>query len=158
MPQPNLLHPVKVVFELIDRDNTLMDENAREPVRQAVRKGAQPNTGEQTRIKAQISFYFAGAKLDYAEWLRIGVLDRTVGYVSLRFKDMKRKGLLTFDVDGNFDQIRIKRGDRIVRLGKRNVDLYVTGFKDFAHYPNLDQTMIQVNFDDRNPTHQKGDL
>lgn len=157
-PQPNLIHPVKVTFELLDRDNTLWDDQAREPVRQAVRKGAQPNTGSRVTIKGQISFYFAGAKLDYPEWLREGVLERTVGYVSLRFKDMKKAGLLTYDVDGKFDEIKIKRGDRIVYLEKRPTDLYVTGFKDFAHYPGFGQTMIQVNFDDRNPSAQKGDL
>jgi hypothetical protein len=32
------------------------------------------------------------------------------------------------------------------------------GFKDFAFYPNLDQTLVQVNFEDRNPAVQSGDL
>jgi hypothetical protein len=158
MPIPNLIHPVKVTFELLDRDNTLWDDQAREPVRQAVRKGADPNTGERVTIKGQISFYFAGAKLDYPEWLREGVLERTVGYVALRFKDMARQGLLTYDADNKFDEIRIKRGDRIITLGHRPTDLYVTGFKDFAHYPKLKQTMIQVNFDDRHPSAQDGNL
>lgn len=158
MPQPNLIHPVDVTFELVDPDNTLWDNQAREPVRQAVRKGAQPNTGERITIKAQISFYFAGAKLDYNEYLREGLLERTVGYVAMRFKDMKKKGLLTLTAEGKFDEIRIKKGDRIVYLERRPVDLYVTGFKDFGHYPKLGQTLIQVNFDDRHPSAQKGDL
>ena len=158
MPVPTLIHPVRVTFELLDRDNTLFDDQAREPVRQAVRKGAQPNTGERVTIKGQVSFYFAGAKLDYPEWFREGVLERTVGYVALRFRDMKKLGLLTLTAEGKFDEIRIKRGDRIVYLERRPVELYVTGFKDFAHYPGLGQTMIQVNFDDRHPSTQTGDL
>lgn len=158
MPIPSLIHPVKVTFELLDRDNTLWDDQAREPVRQAVRKGANPNTGSRVTIKGQVSFYFAGAKLDYPEWLREGVLERSVGYVSVRFIDLKRAGLLTLDANGYFSDIKIKRGDRIIYLGRRNVNLYVTGFKDFAHYPNLSQTMMQVNFDDRAPTSQSGDL
>ena len=158
MPQPKLIHPVKITFELLDRDNTLWDDQAREPVRQAVRKGAHPNTGTQVTIKGQASFYFAGAKLDYNEYFREGLHERTVGYVALRFKDMKKKGLLTLTAEGKFDQILIKKGDRIVYLEKRPVDLYVTGFKDFGHYPKLGQTMIQVNFDDRVPSAQKGDL
>lgn len=159
MPVPNLIHPVKITFELIDRDNSFFDTEAREPVRQLVRKGAAPNTGTQTTIKGQISFYFAGAKLDYPEWLREGVLERTVGYIALRFHDMRKAGLLTKDpTTGKFTEIGIKRGDRIVYLGRRPVNLFVTGFKDFAHYPGLGQTMIQVNFDDRHPSAQEGDL
>lgn len=158
MPRPNLIHPVKVVIQNLDRDLTVFDDEAREPVRQAVRKGSAPNTGDEITLKAQISFYFAGAKLDYPEWLREGVLERTVGYLAVRFIDMERAGLLSYDADGDFDVIGIKRGDRIVKLGHRTVDLYVTGFKDFAHYPRLKQTMIQINFDDRKPSAQKGDL
>ena len=158
MPIPNLIHPVKITLELMDRDNTLWDSQAREPVRQATRKGAAPGTGEQVIIKGQVSFYFAGAKLDYAEWSRSGVLERTVGYLSLRFRDMKKKGLLTTDADGNFLSFTLKRGDRIVRLAKRPVNLYIHGFKDFAHYPEIGQTMIQVNFEDRHPSAQSGDL
>jgi len=158
MPHPNLIHPVKVVIQQLDRDNTLYDDQAREPVRQAIRKGSAPNTGNEITIKAQISFYFAGAKLDYPEWLREGVLERTVGYLAVRFVDMEKLGLVTYDADGYFDELGIKRGDRITRLGHRKVNLYVTGFKDFAHYPKLKQTLIQINFDDRHPSAQQGDL
>lgn len=158
MPIPRLIHPVKITFELIDRSNSFFDEQAREPVRQLVRKGTAPNTGEQKIVKGQVSFYFAGAKLDYPEWTREGVLERTVGYVSFRFRDLKKADLLTVDADGNFTDIGIKRGDRIVRIAKRPVNLFVTGFKDFAHYPIHGQTMIQVNFDDRHPSAQSGDL
>jgi hypothetical protein len=156
---PRLIHPVWITFELVDRALSFYDQQAREPVRQLVRKGEAPNTGSQTRIKGQVSFYFAGAKLDYVEFLREGVLDRTVGYVSLRYKDMKKAGLLTIDSTTNkFTDIGIKKGDRIVYIEKRPVNLYVTGFKDFAHYPRDGQTMIQVNFDDRHPSSQSGDL
>ena len=159
MPYPRLIHPINVTFELLDRDNSFFDEHAREPVRQVIRKGTAPNTGDQKTIKGQVSFYFAGAKLDYAEYLREGILDRTVGYVVLRYKDMKKEGLLTQDATtGKFTDIGIKRGDRIVYLENRPINVFVTGFKDFGHYPKYGQTMIQVNFDDRHPSAQSGDL
>jgi len=159
MPIPRLIHPIRVTFEQIDRDSSFFDDHAREPVRQAVRKGSAPNTGDQITIRGQVSFYFAGAKLDYPEWLREGVLERTTGYVVFRFIDMKRADLLDVDATtGKFTDVKIKRGDRIVYLERRPVNLFVTGFKDFAHYPKLGQTMIQVNFDDRHPSSQQGDL
>jgi len=158
MPQPKLIHPVNVTLELMDRDNSFFDQHAREPVRQLVREGAAPNTGTRTTVKAQVSFYFAGAKLDYPEWERSGVIERTMGYLALRFLDMKRAGLLTVDADGKFTDVKIKRGDRIVYLEHRPVNLFVTGFKDFGHYPKRGQTLFQVNFDDRHPSAQSGDL
>jgi len=159
MPQPKLIHPVNITFELMDRDNSFFDQHAREPVRQLVRKGAAPNTGDQVTIKGQASFYFAGAKLEYTEFLREGVLDRIVGYVALRFKDMKKQGLLTVNpTTGKFTDIGIKKGDRIVYIEHRPMNVFVTGFKDFGHYPRYGQTMIQVNFDDRHPSAQSGDL
>lgn len=143
---------------MIQHAETFYDERAREPVRQAIRTGASPNTGSQVKIKGQVSFYFAGAQLDYLEYLRQGVREHSLGYVSLRYKDMKKADLLTLDADGNFTDIKIKRGDRIVQLAKRSVEFFVTGFKDFAFQPKQGQTMIQVNFEDRHPSVQTGDL
>src|SRR4030042_5431345 len=152
MPIPNLIHPVIARFEILNVTDTFYDPRARSPVRQAQRDdGLSPSTAEFIDIRCQISFYFAGAKLDYAEWLRQGIQDRTVGYVAVRYVDARKKGLLTLDSDGNFSSFKIKRGDRIVRLAKRPVSLFVTGFKDFAHHVGHGQTMIQVNFDDRRP-------
>jgi hypothetical protein len=157
MPRPNLIHPVEVEFQLLTRSETFYDPQAREPVRQVVRKGI--DTGATSVvIKGQISFYYAGAKLDYPEWLREGVLEHTVGYVALRFYDMNKKGLVVYDSEGNFQEFLLKRGDKVIRLGHRTVELFVTGFKDFAFYPNMNQTMIQINFEDRHPTAQGGDL
>lgn len=157
MPIPNLIHPVEVTFELLDRTETMYDDQAREPVRQVVRKGIVANSTSIT-IKGQVSFYYAGAKLDYPSYYREGVVEGSAGYVSLRFKDMKKAGLLILDADGNFQEFKLKRGDKVVRLGARNVEFFVMGFKDFAHYPCLNQTMIQVNFEDRHPSVQDGDL
>ena len=158
MPLPNLIHPVRITLELMDRANSVVDPRARGPVRQIMRKGANPHSGERVTLRCQASYYFAGAKLDYPVYRREGVEEESIGYVVFRFIDLRRADLLTFTPEGDFDALSIKRGDRIVYLGHRNVDFYVTGFKDFAHYPNLNQTLIQMNFGDRHPSSQQGDL
>jgi len=156
MPTPNLIHPIKITFEIMDRSNSVFDQYAREPVGQVIRQGESEGTGTRIVIKGQVSYYFAGAKQDEPQFAAGGVEEGTVGYISLRFKDMIKVGLATI-TDGKY-VMTLKRGDRIVQMGKRGVDLYVGGFKDFAHYPTLDQTMLQVNFMDRHPGYQQGDL
>jgi hypothetical protein len=159
MPQPNLIHPVKIVLEIIDRDDSVFDPYAREPVGQVVREGESPESGEQITIKAQISYYFSSARKDAPRWERAGVVEESIGYVSMRYKDMVRAGLLTLTPAGDFDVFRLKRGDRIVKLGKEIVDFYIAGFKPFAHYPGkLMQTMLEADFTDRHPGYQQGDL
>lgn len=142
----------------MDQANSVVDPRTRGPVRQIMRKGANPHSGERFSLKGQVSYYFAGAKLDYPVYRREGVEEESLGYIVFRFLDMKRAGVLTLTSDGDFDQFLIKRGDRVVYLGNRNVDFYVTGLKDFGHYPNLNQTLYQMNFGDRHPSSQQGDL
>jgi hypothetical protein len=158
MVQPNLIHPIPVTFQLLDRANTVYDKYAREPVGQAIRQGESPRTGEEVTIKGQFSYYFASAKQDYPNFQRAGVTEETTAYVALRYVDMVRAGLLTLTADGDFDTFLLKRGDRCVKVGRETVNYYVEGFKPFAHYPGEKQTMIQVNLMDRHPTHQQGDL
>lgn len=150
---PRLLHPVLVTFQLQDKSNTVYDKYAREPVQQVTRQGESPRTGTALSIKGQVSFYFASAKLNDAAFgfEREGIVEGSIGYVALRFKDMVRVGLATYDaVDDKYEMV-LQRGDRIAKFARREVDFYVTGFKDFAHYTAYGQTLIQVNFSDRHP-------
>ena len=157
---PNLLHPIPVEFQLQDSSNTIYDKYSREPVQQVTRKGENPRTGTSVIIKAQISFYFAGARLDEVTFglRREGVVEESIGYLTLRYKDMFNKGLASYNKSTNAITMILQRGDRIVKLGKRPVEYYVVGFKDFAHYPRYHQTMIQVNFMDRHPGYLQGNL
>ena len=155
--KPKLIHPVNVVIEQLDRTNTVFDTSAREPVRQVTRKGSMARTGNQTTIKAQVSFYFAGGRLNYAMYGRRGVDEKTDGYIAILFTELIKKGLATKDADGVVTH-SLLRGDRVVRFGNRAVDLYITSFEDFAFYPGMNQTILQASFQDRHPTHQKGDL
>lgn len=153
MPQPNLIHPVRITLEIVDVNSTFYDNRAREPIRQAYRAGIVSGTTSIT-IKGQVSYYFAGAKLDYPKYEKYGIVEESDGYVSFRYKDLVKSGLVILDGNKDFQEFKIKRGDKIIKLDKRTVEYFVTGFKDFAHYPKLGQSMIQVNFADRKPSTQ----
>jgi hypothetical protein len=157
---PNLIHPVPVTFQLQDRTITVFDRRGREPVQQVTRMGENPRTGDAITIRGQVSFYFASAKLEEGAqgFKREGMVEDSIGYVALRFVDMIRYGLATYDSATEEITMILQRGDRITKLGRRVVDYYVTGFKDFAHYPGPKQTLIEVRFHDRHPGYQQGDL
>jgi hypothetical protein len=158
MPQPRLIHPIDVTIQIIDRDNSVFDPYAREPVGQVIRTGESPNTGVAYTFKAQVSFYYAGAKQDYPRYERHGVIEETEMYIATTYKILIAAGLMTLDTDGNFDQVIIKRGDRMIRWGREACNYFITGKKPFAHYPKQRQTMIQFNLSDRHPGYQDGDL
>lgn len=157
MPIPRLHHPIPIIIEIIDRDDSVFDPYAREPVGQVVREGESPGTGDRVTIKGQISFYYSGAKQDYPRYTSNGIEEETIGYFACRYKDLIKANLVT-ETNGVFTDIKLKRGDRIVQIGKKQVDYYITGFKQFAHYPNQKQTLLQVNFEDRHPGYQDGAL
>lgn len=157
MPVPRLHHPVPITLELIDRDDSVYDPYAREAVGQVVREGESPGTGDQVEIKAQVSFYYSGAKQDYPMPTNLGIEEKTMGYFACRYKDLIAAGLVT-ETNGVYSNILLKRGDRIVQIGKQTVNYFVTGFKPFAHYPKQKQTMLQVNFEDRHPGYQDVEL
>jgi hypothetical protein len=158
MPVPNLIHPIPVTFELLDRDNTMYDPYAREPIQQVVREGESPRSGTTVTIKAQVSFYFAGAKQDYPMFERDGVVEDSIGYIAVRYRDLIRAGLAEKDSNGNFINKKLIRGVRIIEIGRDTTDYYIGGFKTFAHYPGSQQNMLQINFTDRHPGYQQGDL
>lgn len=157
-PQPRLIHPVPVTFEIIDRDDSVFDQYAREPVGQVVREGESPESGERITIKAQVSYYYAGARQYDPRWVRGGVIEETNAYLAVRYKDLVNAGLMTQTADGTFDEMRLKRGDRVIKIGRENVNLYVDGFKPFGHYPGRRQTLLQVDLTDRHPGYVDGDL
>lgn len=156
--EPNLLHPVNITFELLDRDETVYDRYAREPVGQAIREGESPRTGDRVTVKGQYSEYFASAKHEYPNYTRMGIEDMAVSYVAIRYKDLLRQGLVEL-VNGAWTNLQIKRGDRVIQIEREPVNFYVEGqSKVFAHYPGIGGTMIQFNLIDRHPVDQQGDL
>lgn len=158
MTQPKLIHPINIIFELINREESVFDPYAREPVGQVIREGESTNTGDRIIVKGQISFYFSSARMDEASYSRAGVIEDSLGYIAVRYKDLIKDSLIEVNSNNQFENMKIKRGDRIVQFGKEIVDYYVTGFKPFAHYPKQEQTLLQINFSDRHPVYQQGDL
>lgn len=157
MPIPRLHHPIPVVIEPIDRTDTVYDPYAREPVGQVVREGESTGTGDRVTIKGQISYHSSGFKQDQAYASDIGIEERTKGYIACRYKDLIAGGLVE-ESGGVYSKVKIKRGDRIVQIGKEVVNYYIIGYKPFAHYPRQKQTMIEIDFEDRHPADQQGDL
>ncbi len=157
MPQPRLIHPISVVIQPIDRTDTVYDPYAREPVGQVVREGESTGTGSEVTVKAQISYYSASAKQDYPMPQNYGMEEKTMGYIACRYKDLVAGGLVE-ESGGLYTKVKIKRGDRITQIGKESVNYYITGYKPFGHYPRQKQTLIQINFEDRHPSDQQGDL
>lgn len=159
MAVPNLLHPIWIVLELLDRDDTVFDKYAREPVGQALRDGESPRTGSRVRIKAQFSEYFASAKHEFPVWKREGVEEVADAYMAIRYKDLHRAGLVELDSDGAWTNLQVKRGDRVIQIGREKVNLYIEAKgKIFAHYPGHGGTVIQFDLLDRHPVDQQGDL
>ena len=157
MPIPRLHHPIPIILELIDRSDSVYDPITREPVGQVIREGESPGTGDRITIKAQVSFIASGDKQDYPTNSNYGIEEKTSGYIACRYKDLIAAGLVTV-TNGVYTDITIKRGDRIIQIGKQATDYYITGFKQFGHYPKYHQTMLQVNFEDRHPGYQDGAL
>ena len=144
---------------MLDRDDSVFDKYAREPVGQAIREGESPRTGDRVKFKAQYSEYFASAKHAYPVWKREGVEEVADSYLAVRYKDLHRQGLVELDDDGAWVNLKIKRGDRVIQIGREKVNFYIEAKgKVFAHYTGPGGTMIQFDLNDRHPVDQQGDL
>jgi len=130
MVQPNLIHPVPVYVERVaDADDTLWDEDANEPIGERERQSA-------VRLRAQVRW----RSIEDPDWQWAGVDEKTRGYLVFRYRDLERRG------------VTIERGDRITKVGKRTVNLFVTGFEDAAHYTDLGGAgFLLAFFEDRTP-------
>lgn len=149
MPIPNLIHPVPVTIQRQDASITLFDPVDRQPVRQMWKRGQGPGTGADETLSAQVNWN--DGKLGEPKLSPGGVEEKSEGYFLVRVIDLIGAGIATENADGTVD-FGIKRGDRITRIGRRKVDLYVAWFRDVAFYPDQGGgTLLEVQFVDRNP-------
>lgn len=147
---PNLIHPVPVKIQRINRAVTIMDPVAREPVRQLWKDGEGPGTGTTTELVAQVSFL--DGKIGKPDLEPGGPAEHTTGYLLFRYVDLIAAGVATDNGDGTIT-VGIVRGDRIVQIGTRVVNLYVHHFKDVGHYPDQSgASLLEVDFTDRQPS------
>jgi len=131
MPIPNLIHPVPIKIQKINRAGTLMDEDAREPIQFAKR--------EATLIVPGQVKWVGQFKL---EETRGGVVEGSSGYVLFRQVDL--------DAANGGVGIELEQNDRFTRIGTRDTDVYVIELTPTGHYPDQGgHTMLKAWFGDR---------
>lgn len=132
MPTPNLLHPVQVIVQPIDRAATLQDDDFREPIQNAAR-------GADVAINGQVKW-----EEDEGERpAKTGPGAASRGYVLFRYRDLDRLGLV------------LKQGDRIARIGRLETDVYIVRLVPMGHWHDVGKaTLLKAYFADRHPSRQ----
>jgi hypothetical protein len=144
---PNLIHPVPVTIQRMEPNATLLDPVAREPVRQMWRNDCGPGTLAPLQLEAQVNWN--DGEMARPTFPAGGAEEEWKGYLVFRVVDLVAAGVAVENPDGTL-QISLARGDRIVRIGRRVVDLYVLWFRDIAAYPDQGgATLLEVTFNDR---------
>lgn len=141
MPLPRLIHPVQVTFQLLQKGEMLMDDDAREPIH-GMRND---DDGDEFTIPCQVKWN----KKDEPQANIGGVVTSSVGYFLARATDMDR-------ILGT--GVRLKRGDRIVSYTSAGpvyevvtCRLYILNCEPYGHYPERGATLYKCHFTDRDP-------
>lgn len=140
MPIPNLLHPVPVTVQRINRAETVVDEGYDEEYEVVAREA-------DVILPGQIKW----SAFDRYRPTVIGTEEGEDGYVLFRIVDLRAQG-----VDA------IVRGDKFIALGGSPnsiaTDVYVTRVRFEGHYPDQNgPTLIKAFFSDRQPVKGAGD-
>ncbi|KKN79938.1 hypothetical protein LCGC14_0334460 [marine sediment metagenome] len=133
MPNPNLIHPVPVQIQQIDRSETFMDPDAREPIQHAARTVTVTVQG-QPRWNSQL---LKGHD-------RGGSTETSLGYVLFRLSDL------------NAQSVVLQVNDRFKKIGSVNTDVFIVRLEFQGHYPDQDgPTLVKAHFEDRQPSKQR---
>lgn len=135
LPLPNLLHPIPVVIQQLERTEAVSDDDYREPVQQAIH-------GPQIICPGQVAW-------TSTEFLEAGVLgadSRADGYILFRTVDLRAVGLAV-----------LKQNDRFLKIGVGpnaiEVDLYVVNLRYSGHYADQGgASLVKAFFKDRSPS------
>jgi len=145
--QPNLIHPIPVIIQRMERAITVLDPVAREPVRQIWRNDSGPGTGASIQLVAQVNWN--EGTIARPTFRAGGVEEAWRGYLLFRIFDLVLAGVATEVADGTVE-VALARGDRVVRIGRREVNLYLLYFRDVASYTDQGGcTLLEIRFDDR---------
>lgn len=132
MPIPNLIHPVMITIQQLDKATTIYDDDYREPIQQSRRKALVTCPG-------QVSWGTDGRLVMTAS----GVETTSTGYVAFRYVDL------------NARNITLQHDDRFTKLGSVETNLYIVSFQPMAHYPDTNgPTVLKALFSDRSPMKQ----
>lgn len=129
---PDLLHPVTIELEQIDRAATRYDDDAREPIQQAARATVVELPGQVKYGSSKDESYHAGGRREGER-----------GYVLFRQRDLDSASV-TLAVD-----------DRIKKVGNVDHDSYITRLEPTGHYPAYGNTLVKAHFADRQPSKQR---
>lgn len=133
MVLPRLLHPVPVLIEQISHDESLYDDEAREPIQQATRSSVVTIPGQvKYGSSREASFHLGGLR------------ENERGYVLFR------------QVDLDAQSVTLKINDRIVKIGQITQSADITRIEPMGHYPDQNgASLIRVYFSDRAPSKQR---
>lgn len=124
---PMIIHAIPIEIEPIDKTETQIDPDTREPYRTVARK-------DKLYLEGQIRY----DREDRADWGKGGRADSTGGHLVF---------LKSYIDDLN---IKFSVGDKIVKVGGIDKELYVTGTRHGAHYPDEGgPTLYLIDFEDR---------
>jgi hypothetical protein len=137
LPAPNLLHPIPIEIEQIDRSGTIVDDDYREEVQVVARSAA-------VTVPGQVKW---GAH-DRATLSALGADAHSDGYVVFRRDQLRAAGVED-----------MRQGDRLLAFGavpnRIEVNVFVEKVQPFAHYgPFGGATLVRVFFRDRSPARQ----
>lgn len=138
--QPKLIHPIGIIVRPTDKENTIFDPNAREPI-QIVKRNFQFEIAAQMKYREVSSEGLGVARKSHS-----GMIEGEAGYALIRYIDAAAK-LWT-----------PKLGDKFVRFGSnttnpQEVQVYIRRLSPTAHYPQSGPTMVKCFFGDEKPVH-----
>jgi hypothetical protein len=120
------------LIEQINRVSSIQDDDYREPVQQAIRAPRKTAPGQ---VK-----WFSD---DRARPTKAGSESESQGYVLFRYVDLNQLSIV------------LQQGDRIVKMGTIEVDVYVVELRPEGHYPDLGGPgLVKAFFRDRHPSKQ----
>lgn len=132
--QPNLIHPVPVEIQQIDRAQTVVDEDFGEEVENVARSATVTVPG-QIRWRA----------FKRASFSARGLEEKADGYITFRPIDLRAQGIT-----------QLQAGDRIVGIGsganKMTVTLFVVNTEPLGHYSDIaGPGLVRAYFKSRHP-------
>jgi hypothetical protein len=147
---PNLIHPIPVTIQRRSDAVTTFDARAREPIRQLWKAGQGPGTGTELELEAQVNWNQGHVANPTAP--PGGVEEESEGYLLFRLVDLIDRGVAVEAADGTV-AFGLARGDKIVRIGRRRVNLYAVFFRDVAGYTDqVGCTLLELDFSSRAPS------
>ncbi len=132
MIRPNLIHSVTVEIQQIDRSETFMDPDAREPIQHASRDAIKKVQGQPRWNSQQLRGHE-----------RAGSTETSLGYVLFRLEDLDAQSII------------LQVNDRFKKIGRINTDVFIVRLEFQGHYPPDGPTLVKAHFEDRQPSKQR---